>query len=285
MANRTRRKIELYAIHAHETRTFTYDRLFEALSKIPAPQRVFDVHGYVVGFPVVAKYRGGYFIQATEGDPDAAALVFDRSTGQTRETDLRGSEVLSQATHMFVSPEERRASIEYVRRGVKAVMLGPAIEGVLSQNIQELRRLRIEFTPRTTEDFVREIQEFERIRLAAIRITKPNASWTDHYTQLSELMDDSRGEKVEIDVRAGRGESLKKNSGIVRVIKQVANDDQPYLDEAIITGTRTNETTETTIRASQHIQHTRVSVDSDEAGVPLQQSIRSALTDFLNRFI
>lgn len=285
MAKKTIRKIELYALHAHNFSSLTYDGLFERLERLPPASRVFTVSGIVVGFPIVKKIKIGYFIQATEGDPDASALIFNQQTGTTRETNLSREEILSQATHLVVSPEKRRASIEYSRRGIKAFALGPAIEGILSANYADLRQFRLEYSPITTGTFVSEISKFDRIRVASLRIMKPNASWTDHYTDLSELLDESNGDKVELDVRASRGESLRKQTGIVKVIKDVARDGQPYLDAAAITGTRSDETSETTVRANQHITHTRASVDADDAGVPLATAMRTALSDFLARFL
>ncbi|MER8696510.1 hypothetical protein NKI77_26510 [Mesorhizobium opportunistum] len=285
MVKKTIRKIELFAIHAHNFGSSSYDDLFKKLSDLPAERRVVTVSGVVIGFPIVKKVADQYFLQATEGDPDAAALVFNRDTGTTRETDLSRGEMLSQATHLLVSASNRRASIEYSRRGIKAVSIGPAIEGIISKNYNNLKNLRLEFAPVTTKSFISQIKQFDRIRAASLRVLKPNASWTDHYTDLSDLLDESNGGKVEIDVRANRGESLRKTKGIVKVIKDVTRDEQPYLDAATVTGTRADETNETTIRADRHITHTRVPVDADDAGVPVAESVQGALSNFLSRFI
>ena len=285
MVKRVVRKLELFAIHAHHDTASTYVDLFDKLSRVQRARRVIEISGIVIGFPIVRARTDGLFIRATEGDPDSSALVFDRETGRTRETDLSKSEVLSQTTHLYVVPEKRRAAIEYSRRGVKAALLGPAMEGILRANYSELHNIRLEFTAVPTKGFLEEVKQFERIREASIRLMKPNASWTDHYTDLSDLMDDSNGAKVELDVRAGRGESLRKNRGIVKVIKDVAADEQPYLDEAKLIGTRENETNETTLRSSQHLEHTRTVVEADDAGVPLEGSMRTALVNFIQRFV
>src|SRR5690606_31745543 len=90
-----------------------YEAIFSKLSRIRRQQRVVTISGIVIGFPIVAKHASGYFLQVTEGDPDAVALVFNTSTGDTREAALDDTEVFSQATHLFVAPGARRAAVEY----------------------------------------------------------------------------------------------------------------------------------------------------------------------------
>ena len=92
------------------------------------------------------------------------------------------AEVLSEAAHFLVSPTKRRAAIEYVRRGPKASILSAAIEGLLRRHYPELGNVLFEFAPVVGERFATEINAFERIRIAKIRVIRPNASWTEHYT-------------------------------------------------------------------------------------------------------
>ncbi|MFK5599406.1 hypothetical protein ACFZ8E_20790 [Methylobacterium sp. HMF5984] len=139
----------------------------------------------------------------------------------------------------------------------------------------------MEFLPKIEREFLEEINSFERIRIASIRVTKPNASWTDHYSDLSDLMDASDGDKASLDIRAARGESLRKNNGIVKVIKDIAEDRYPYIEEAAVTGTRQNEIAETTVRSKSHVVHSRVIVEADNTGAAYDTSIRKKLLEFL----
>ena len=84
-----------------------------------------------------------------------------------------------------------------------------------------------------------------------------------------------------MDIRAGRDKGLEKNDGVIAAIKEVVNDDQPYLDEATVTGTRANELSETTIRASNNVEHTKVRVETDDAGVAVAGDIKSKLLRFV----
>jgi hypothetical protein len=160
-------------------------------------------------------------------------------------------------------------------------MLAVAIEGVLRQSYPEFGNIGFSFAPVIKENFITEINAFERIREASIRVMRPNASWTDHYTELSNLAEDSGGEKVAVEIKAQRNGSLKKNAGLVKVIKDVVSDGEPYLDDASVKGVRKNETSETAIHANKHVLHTKAVVDVDDAGVPIANDIRVKLSRFL----
>lgn len=272
-------------MHAHHDTPATYSDLFQKLAKLSREDRVYrHSDEVVVGFPIVVKESDGYFIQAVEGGDDSA-LVLNVDTGNTRENILGRSEMLSHATHFVVSPTRRRAAIEFSHRGAKSQMLARAIEGILRLHYPELANLGFTFAPVIRQNFTRDINAFERIREASIRVMRPNASWTDHYTELSKLAEDSGGDKVAIEIKAGRNETLKKNTGLVKVIKDVVSDGEPYLDDAVVTGTRQNETAETSVHAKKHVQHTKASVIADDAGVPLLTDIRSKLSNFLATLI
>ncbi|KAB7786363.1 hypothetical protein [Methylorubrum populi] len=286
MARRVSRKLELFSVHAHNNNEeIDYKKIVSTFKALPRSLRITKIGNMVFGFPVVTEMEGIYFMQVLEGDPEATTLIFDRATGRASETELADSELISQATHLVIHPEKRLAAIEYVRRGAKAVQIGPAIASVLKSNTSDFRLLDLEFPPKIAKGFSEQIATFERIRVASLRITRPNASWTDHYTDLSDLMETSGGEKAEIDVRAGRGASLEKNKGIVQVIKEISEDEHPYIEEAAITGTRANESAETVVRSSTHILHTRVSVEANNSGEVYDNSIRSKLVSFISSWL
>lgn len=285
MAKRLTRKFEAYVMHAHHDTPATYSDLFQKLFDLKREERIFRFSpDVVVGFPIVVKDGAGFFIQAVEGSDDSP-LVLNVDTGDTRENILARSEMLSHATHFLVSPNNRRAAIEYSQRGAKAPTLALAVEGILKAHYPDLKNIGFSFAPVIRKNFITEINAFERIREASIRVMRPNASWTDHYTDLSQLAEDSGGDKVAVEIKAGRNEALKKNAGIVKAIKEVVSDNEPYLDDATVTGTRPNEKAETSVRAKKHVQHTRAIVEADDAGVPIVNDIKSKLRGFLSTIL
>jgi hypothetical protein len=281
MAKRSVRKFEAFAMHAHSAASVSYAEIFRRLDELPENERIVRTSDdLVLGFPIVERAGSRYFFQVVEGD-NSSPLVLNTETGETRENVLDDDEVLSHATHVVVDPTKRRAVIEYVHRGAKSGVISFGIETLLKERFSDLKDFRFEMMPVVRENFTAEINAFERVRAATLRVTRPNASWSDHYTELAEFMEESKGDKVEVGIRAGRGGSLSKTKGIVGVIKQVVADAQPYLDDASVTGDRPNEETETTIHARKHVQHARVGVIADDAGVPVKEDIKAKLLRFL----
>ncbi|MCP3471466.1 hypothetical protein NLM33_14120 [Bradyrhizobium sp. CCGUVB1N3] len=121
MVKRSPRKFEAFVMHAHHDTAATYSDLFDKLSRLRAEDRLYKFSDEVVlGFPIASKESGGYFIQSVLGSSESA-LVLNTETGSTRENTLAKSEMLSHPTHLSVSPQKRRAAIEYSHRGPKAL--------------------------------------------------------------------------------------------------------------------------------------------------------------------
>jgi hypothetical protein len=274
------RKIIAHVIHAQGTKK-SYEQIFSSLARLSPADRVFQLDYQVVGIPNIWEITDGFLIQFAEGTPGVNPFVLDASSGATRVEPLGRSEVLSDVSHALVYPRRREAAIEYVKRGAKAAVMSTTIEGIMRSRFDDMKNFRIEFTPRIREGFIREINRFERIRIAELIVTQPNAGWTDHYNELSDLLDKSDGDTARLDVRAGRGESLKKTSGVVKVIKDISNDATPYLKDAKITGTRSGDASETTVSLQNHVEHKRVSVQTDADGQPVPQSLISRMRSFL----
>jgi hypothetical protein len=192
-------------MHAHNDTPATYTDFFEKLASLPRRQRIHPIGPIVIAFPIVQQDGSRFFLRAVEGG-DSAALVLNTTTGVTRENFLEESEMLSEASHILVAPTKRRAAIEFVRRGPKAQMMSVAIEGILRRHFRDLENTRFEFAPIVDRDFIAQIDSFSRIRVANMRVTRPNASWTEHYNELSAFMEQSDGDKVEVGVRATGGE-------------------------------------------------------------------------------
>ncbi|MGM4918764.1 hypothetical protein [Tardiphaga sp. 813_E8_N1_3] len=282
---RSIRKFEVFAMHAHYDSPANYADIFLRLERLSIEERIYHYSPEVViGLPIVSREADGYFIQVVEGGDDSA-LVLNVETGETRENILSRAELLSHATHFFAVPRRRRAAIEFSQRGAKADMIATAIEAILRENYPDMKEIGFTFAPVIRENFTREINQFGRIREAAIRMIRPNASWTDHYTDLSDLAEESGGDKVAVEIKAPRGGTLSKRAGIVKVIKDVVADSQPYLDDAKVTGVREGETNETTVHSKKHVQHTKVAVNADDAGVAVVTDIRSKLRRYLSSVV
>ena len=259
------RKVSAYSIHAHGKQfDGNYDAVFKAIYDLEKTSRFVKISSMTVGIPDVVQLDADYFLTFIEGEEGVQPLIFDSQTGSTYENELEAHEILVSASHALVVPAKRRILIEYVKSAPKAPIMERVIEQLLQRKYGD--DFRISFSPIVEENFVREINKFKRIRVASLTLIKPNAGWDDHYTKISKMLEESGGEKADLSVRAARGETLSKNAGIVEVIKDVANDHQPYLVDAEIIGTKEGEEVETRVPLNQHVVHRNISVQKQKNG-------------------
>lgn len=228
------------------------------------PLRIAKIANLTIAVSDVTSIEDEHFLTFVEGEEGLKPLILDLDTGDTRVDELEEHEMLGSAAHALVNPEKRRILVEYVKSGTKAELMARTIELLLAKIYGE--DLRVDFSPVVKEDFVKEINSFTRIRMASLTLIKPNAGWDDHYTKISQLLQESGGEKADLSVRAARGETLSKDSGIVEVIKDVANDAQPYLSDAEIIGIKEGEETETVVPLNKHVLHRNINVPRNQDG-------------------
>lgn len=260
-----KRRVQAYAIHAH-SKNFEgdYENLFARVEAIEKRERLVLFGSIAVAMPDVQRVGDNIFLTFTEGEVGLQPMILDTLTGETREEELERNEILVAAAHALVNPAKRRILIEYVRTGAKAEAMARTIEKLLSE--RGLNDIRVDFSPVIEENFIKEIDRFDRIRMASLTLIKPNAGWDDHYTHISDMLQSSGGEKAELSVRAPRGESLNKDAGIVEVIKDVVSDDQPYISDAEIVGVKRGEEAETVVPLKKHVVHSNIAVTREANG-------------------
>ncbi len=270
------RKFELFAIHGTiGSKAAPYAAVFEYISRLNPTDRVQDFGGRII---VLSEFkqisRSLYQVIAFEGDRDTNPTILDLATARTRQARLRGKEIVAERTHALIDLNKRRAAVEYVRTGAKSQDIANSIEGLAARN-GLFSGLQIGFTPVPSKGFLAELKSFKRIREVSIAVVRPNASWGDHYTGLSTLIEESNGGAAEITVRASRGGSLDKNDGIVQVVKDVVEDSQPYLRNATVRGTRAEDETERVLSLKKHAKYRKDKLSLDQNGtVPTVQAMQ-----------
>ena len=283
MARKILRNIDLYGMHGFQksnaSSSFNYEKLFAELQELPVDRRVFEVGRRVVAFPYARKFRRGILFLAVEGPIGVKPIILDFESGEARTENLTDTEVITETTHVLVYPTTRRAVIEYNRRGAKALMLGAAVEHIARIQLPGFSNIEFSFSPVVSEEFNREIDSLDRIRAVEFTVTKPNAGWADHYTELSDLLERSNGEKADIGVRASRGESLSKRTGVVALIKQIARDRQPYLLNARVFGSPSPEAPEIVVPLQQHVVREKARVSATDSGQVNPQELASKMAD------
>lgn len=276
----TSRKLEVWSLHAHRDGVAVdYRQMFEALAALPPEGRVWTTADRLVAIPTVEVSDSKVFFTAYEGAPDDRPVILNIAAGTERDAEVARGEMVATRTHAIVDLASREAIVEYNHRGAKAVDIATVI-GVAGRRLPGWYGLWVELNPKVEEGFVEAINEFERIRVAQMKIARPNQDWEEWRDTLSGVADDSGAQNVSAEMTAGRGRSLEKYRGVVRFIKDRVRDPVSGIKSAAVVGTRPHETAETRVTTKDHKTHQRVSVRLTDAGQVDAGDIRRRLMEY-----
>ncbi|OUC79480.1 hypothetical protein CA982_08520 [Gordonia lacunae] len=138
-----------------------------------------------------------------------------------------------------------------------------SIERLLSHVGREFgyEQLTIALTPLAGESFLSELTEFERIRRAEVLLTRPNFDWTTNARALvGDLGAASDADVIEVAASASRGQSLRKEEGIVQDIKNFMARPINGLKNVKILGRKSGGASETTLSLERHQLRQEVSI-------------------------
>lgn len=263
--SRVNRRIQAFAMHAEGSQfNGDYEEIFNVISQTKIKERYIRIRGEIVIINSCRKKDEFFELEFIITSDDVDPLIVNVNTGEIRVEQLAENETLGVMTHALVHPKSRRILIEYAKSGVKADVISLCISEFFSSKLR--RDIRITFSPLIEQNFLLQLKMFSRIRVASVKLSRPNAGWDDHYTKLSKLMDDSDAGKAEINVSAARGESLNKDRGIIKIITQVANDEHPYIMDALIIGNKIEEEGETKLPLHDHVKSKIVNVSKAKDG-------------------
>jgi hypothetical protein len=243
-------------------------------------ERTFATQEKVVAIPTLQVFKSGLVrLQAYEGAPDVQPLIYDADEGSERIARVRDSEVVATKTHAFFDMSTREVVIEYNHRGAKAQDIA-AVLGAAARRIPAWQGVYVDLVPQIDRAFIDELDRFDRIRLASVRLARPNVDWSDFRNKFNEFAADSNAQSGQVEMNAGRGESLSKDDGVVSALREIAQADVGVVKNAVIRGTRPGESAETSLTLHDHKAHQRVSARTDEHGHVDDQDIESKLRSF-----
>lgn len=272
----------MWAIHAHrDGGEVDYRQLFRDLARLDPTKRIHTTSDKVVALPLITVYKTGLVkLQAYEGPRDTQPLVYDTEDGSEYLATTRSTEVVTTKTHAYVDIKTREAVIEYNHRGAKAHDIAVVL-GTVARRMSEWRGLYVELAPQIDHEFVDELDRFERIRTASVRLTRPNIDWTDFSNDFTALAADSDAQSGQVEMNAQRSKSLSKTGGIVAALRRVAGADKSSVHSATVRGTREGETAETSLSLNDYKAHQKVSVRRDQSGQVADDDIEAKIRSFM----
>ncbi len=275
------KNLQAFSVHAHvESGAVDYGLLFARLANLQPNERARVVGGRMVAIPHMSIKGDLVTLWAYEGDINTDPLFLNAQSMQERQGKLSPGDVLVQKTHAVIDAKSRTAVIELNGRGAKAADIADLLEQVARAELAD-DTLALDLNPRVCEDFVHEINRFGRIRVASLKLSRPNVSWTDHKDHMTDLADESRGHFIDVTVFAERKESIDKNRGVVGFIKLLVREPLSIFRGAMVKGTRLGEKTETTITLARFIEHRKVRVGRNAAGHVVDAEIEAEMLAYL----
>ena len=276
------RSLYAYSLHGRsDDEVLDYDAFFAALSEADVLERQTAVGDETVALTAVERRSGNRwalrFVSGREGLPP---LFYDPVSGTESTADL-GSSFVATASWVFLDASTRIVIAERTRPGVSIGAIARALSH-LGRELGIAPRLVIDLNPVASPGFLAELDRFDRIRQAAVVLTRPNYNWSDSSTELSGYADESNAGTVDVTMSAGRGQSLARNEGIVADIKSLTSKLVGPIKNLRITGTRTGESKETSVSLAKHQEKRFVTVDEGGSAAAIRDTLESMAMNFLN---
>lgn len=250
----TSRPIRAYVLHGRVGPTLLdYADFFDWVGRLSRNQTRVQVNRELVLAIEKATNTadGGWHFRFVSGNPSEIPLVYIEATGETVEEPRPDGRWAATPNRVAVKPDRRLLAIELRRAGVGSINLERYFRGLAKQSGYS-NRLSLDMNPLPSPSFSEELDQFERIREASIIVRRPNNDWDDADDLLSGLADDSAAHRAAITVNANRGESLARDRGIMRLIRQHVSRPLSNVDDVKVKGTQAGMQKERTVSLDRH---------------------------------
>jgi hypothetical protein len=284
MARHTTRTLNAFIIHGHqyagsdEESVADYNKLFEALLKSSRTESRVNISGDTVAVTKAEKSKGQYAFRFISGNSSDSSFVYDERTGVDEEVDAGDGRYFVNGIWLFADRASRLIVIESKRPGVPRYQ----IEAFLShfgRTAAGMTNLTVSLHPLPSASFYKELDAFDVIKEATLVLRRPNKSWTKTGQNLLGDLPESNAEELSISAKSSRGQSLKKDSGLVAEIKNLRSKTVNPVYNALVRGRRSGFDGERRVSLLRHLMKATVAVapqaTEDEEVDALRKGARS----------
>jgi hypothetical protein len=285
MPKRTFRFLQ-YSIHAHiESGNPDYPSLLLAPTLLQGKHHRNGKRVTAIGKAALTTAANGkkrLFLIVYTGDDDQSILFYDLNQLAEFSSFTEAGRFVARKTHVLIDPTQRTLLIESGRGHISAEELAQFIEDE-AQKVQEFKGLDLSFTPVPTRAFADKIMGMTRIQQATVSLARPNVSWNDRHAQLTQFADESNARAIDATVRAGRNESLSKQTGFVPDLVQWLTQTLPSVVNAKIKGSMDDQSPLTELKLSDNVETVALPIElNPETKQPLDTVIEERLNAHLN---
>lgn len=279
----TKRRVNLFSLSSTTTDgAGPYDEVFASLAT-KAPFETKAAFGRKIRINHVQKFHDVWFIELYMILDRLEVLEVSADPSENDEPSFvvpASEKSFATRTCGIFHPESKTCAIEYLRSGPKML----DFMEVLSEEcvaVTGMQGAQFALTPIIEENFLKEIDQFERIRQVRVIFQRPNPGWGD-VGILSNALEGSGDAKREVVLTAPRSGSILKNQGVIKFIKTVIKSGTSSISNVVVAGNRPGDAGETQVSseksAAKHIASLPV---TDEEAV-YRRSFIAAAAPFLN---
>jgi hypothetical protein len=285
MPKRTLRFLQ-YSIHAHlEVGNPDYAALFKAMTILGGKYRQNGKRVTAIGAAMLTKGSNDQerlSLIVYTGDNDQNILFFDLNQQAEFNAATVPGRFVARKTHVLIDPEKRTLMLESGRNHPPAEELAEFIEDE-ARHLVGFETLELSFTPVPTPSFAQKITGMRRIQSATVSLARPNVDWGDRYTQLTGIATDSNAKAIDATVRAGRNETLSKQSGLIPNLVTWLTGALPAVLNAKIKGKVDDDSPLTELKLSDYIEAITIPVEvNPETKQALDSKIQRSLNSYFD---
>lgn len=278
---KTTRKLEVFKLQGHlEGSPAPYKEVFDFIEEIPARQRVVKTGDKTISLSKIEVESSSVFMVFHEGEP-LSPMFFNLDTGSERFAEVRGHEILATRTHVLLDLKTREVYIEYNHQGAKVGNIQWTLD-VLARRNPKWDLLQLKFSRPPGEGFLEELRRFHTIKKVSFKVTRPNPTFTDLKTYLTDTAEESGATAASVEFTAGRGGELEKDTGVVAELETALESEAAPVTTASVTGIREGEHEDATITLARYSEHQRVDVAVDQHGHVEETSIWQRLKAYMS---
>ncbi len=278
------RPLRAYTVNGHglDGRVINYRSFWQWLAGLTPQQRQSARGGDIVAFANVHEEDGVWFMRVLQGRQGELPLFFNTATGDEREGEVGRNEVLAGAATFAFDPETRFIVVERRRPAVNVNEVARAL-GRIAREQGFDPRATFSLTPVVRpEGFEDELSEFETIKEVDVVVARPNTTWDDNASFLTDLAAESNASRAELSMTANRGESIARNSGIIEQIRDLIRDGRTPVQDVVLRGRRRGASKDSRARLGKHAETAEVAL-SRTLTQGREARVREGTRSFLDR--
>jgi hypothetical protein len=184
-------------------------------------------------------------------------------------------------THALLSLQTHEMVVEYNHRGPKASDIVSLCQNLARQN-RAWQSLDLTVTPVVEASFLRALDRFRVIKLATVKVARPNPGWTRDFKNLmGEMAEDSDARLADVTLHASRNGTLSKTQGIIAYLRDMLSGRAPSVEGATIWGIREGEDADSSVSLNKFVQRQIVNVRKTSDGYVDDEDIEGKIRDYL----